>query len=112
MCVARVDAGGLEYDQPSTGHFHGLLVYSRPKSAAAEKGVLIWGLQCKSMDHLLSAGYLVESGVSSSSFSTHLLTFSNNQQQSEQVGIRCKTMIDTFHLFFSRWQRSPRLPQV
>merc|ERR1712130_480111 len=38
-----------------------------------------------SMDHLLSAGYLVESGVSSSSFSTHLLTFSNNQQQSEQV---------------------------
>ena len=40
-----------------------------------------------SMDHLLSAGYLVESGVSSStSFSTHLLTFSNNQQ-TEQVGI-------------------------
>ena len=37
------------------------------------------------MDHLLSAGYLVESGVSSSTFSTHLLTFSNNQQQSEQV---------------------------
>ena len=28
-----------------------------------------------SMDHLLSAGYLVESGVSSTSFSTHLLTF-------------------------------------
>ena len=55
------------------------------------------------MDHLLSAGYLVESGVSSSSFSTHLLTFSNNQQQSEQVGIRCKTMIDTF---------SPVLQQV
>ena len=40
-----------------------------------------------SMDHLLSAGYLVESGgISSStnSFSTHLLTFSN-QQHSEQV---------------------------
>ena len=47
-----------------------------------------------SMDHLLSAGYLVESGVSSTSFSTHLLTFSN--QQSEQVGISCKSLMDTF----------------
>ena len=47
-----------------------------------------------SMDHLLSAGYLVESGVSSTSFSTHLLTFSN--QQSEQVGISCKNLMDTF----------------
>ena len=47
-----------------------------------------------SMDHLLSAGYLVESGVSSTSFSTHLLTFSN--QQSEQVGFSCKNLIETF----------------
>ena len=47
-----------------------------------------------SMDHLLSAGYLVESGVSSTSFSTRLLTFPN--QQTEQVGISCKNMINTF----------------
>ena len=38
------------------------------------------------MDHLLSAGYLVENQVSTSSFSTtHLLTFANHQP--EQVRI-------------------------
>ena len=44
------------------------------------------------MDHLLSAGYLVESGISTTNFSTHLLTFTN--QQSEQVNISCKNFID------------------
>ena len=37
MSVARVDARGLEYDQTSAGHFHELLLYSRPKSAAQRK---------------------------------------------------------------------------
>ena len=57
-----------------------------------------------SMDHLLSAGYLVESGVSSTSFSTHLLTFPN--QQTEQVGLSCKK-IYTFSLIHRQVVEEP-----
>lgn len=42
MFVTAEDSGVVEYDQSGDGHFDGLLVYSRLKSAAAEKGVLIW----------------------------------------------------------------------
>ena len=47
------------------------------------------------MDHLLSAGYLVENQVSTSSFSTtHLLTFANHQP--EQVRIHSHDGLNTF----------------
>ena len=47
------------------------------------------------MDHLLSAGYLVDNQVSTSSFSTtHLLTFANHQP--EQVRIHSHDGLNTF----------------
>ena len=47
------------------------------------------------MDHLLSAGYLMENQVSTSSFSTtHLLTFANHQP--EQVRIHSHDGLNTF----------------
>ena len=94
----------MEYDRPSTGHFHGSLSYSsRPKSAAEKKEFwLVLDEACLRkdhlwlrMDHLLSAGYLVENQVSTSSFSTtHLLTFANHQP--EQVRIHSHDGLNTF----------------
>ena len=37
MFVTAEDSGVVEYDQSGDGHFDGLLVYSRLKSAAAKK---------------------------------------------------------------------------